>query len=87
MEQQHVSALRRAVEIAGSQGQLAKRMRAYFTSRGIDSAISQQTISYWLQSATLIDAMYWPAIEDATDGRVTRYDLRPDVFGERPAVA
>jgi DNA-binding transcriptional regulator YdaS (Cro superfamily) len=25
------------------------------------------------------------AIEHATDGVVTRYDLRPDVFGEAPA--
>ena len=85
MEPQHVSALRRAIETAGGQAQLAKRMRDHFSSRGIDSSIKQQTVSYWLRNESLIDGYWWPAIEDATDGTVTRNDLRPDVFGERLA--
>jgi DNA-binding transcriptional regulator YdaS (Cro superfamily) len=75
MEKDHVAALKRAIDSAGSQRKLAERMRAF----GRDTA-SQQLISYWLNNEAFIDAEWWPAIEAATDNLVTRRDLRPDVF-------
>jgi DNA-binding transcriptional regulator YdaS (Cro superfamily) len=75
MEKDHVTALLRAVKAAGTQSKLAAKMR----ESGCTTA-SQQLISYWLTSKTLIGAEWWAAIEFATDGAVTRSDLRPDVF-------
>lgn len=74
---QHVTALRRAVAIAGGQAQLAEAIAAYLRR----PTVKQQTISYWLRSETRVDAEWWSAIEHATGGKVTREDLRPDVFG------
>lgn len=77
MEKQHVAALRRAIEIAGSQTALAEGI-AKFMNR---PTISQQTVSKWLKDETLLAAEYWPAFESITSGRVTRSHLRPDVYG------
>lgn len=76
MEKQHVVALLRAIDIAGSQAKLAAGL-AKFLRR---PKISQQLISFWLTNGSLIEAEYWPAIEHVTDGQVTRAQLRPDVF-------
>lgn len=75
----HVAALLKAIEkTGGSQRALAAKMR----ESGIEAAraVSQQTISYWLNNETLIDPEWWPAIEIATGRTVTRKQLRPDVF-------
>lgn len=74
----HVEALRRAVSIAGSQAKLAEAI-AQFLDR---PTFKQQTVSYWLREQTLLSPEWWPAIEHATSGWVTRSDLRPDVFSE-----
>lgn len=83
-QKDHVVALQRAVDIAGNQVALAAKLREYFrlnptTNRKV-ATVSQQTISYWLRSGALLDAIWWPAFEFATDSGVTRRDLRPDVF-------
>jgi len=76
MDKPHVTALRRAIEIAGSQSALAARL-----SRAMNRpTLKQQTVSKWLRNETLIEAEYWPAFESATHRQVTRSDLRPDVF-------
>ena len=84
MEKDHVSALKRAIAIAGNQIELAQGMRKFFANNppphGKGVRVRQQTISYWLSNEVFIGAEYWPAIESVTDGRVTRRDLRPDVF-------
>jgi DNA-binding transcriptional regulator YdaS (Cro superfamily) len=72
----HVEALRKAIELAGSQAKLASAI-AVFLNR---PTFKQQTVSYWVREGTLVGPEYWPAIEHATGGRVTRADLRPDVF-------
>lgn len=77
MEKPHVAALRRAIDIAGSQAALAEGL-AKFMDR---PTISQQTISYWLNKEILIEAEYWPAFAHVTEGEVTGADLRPEVFG------
>lgn len=40
--------------------------------------VSQPAISNWRARGTVIDAAYCVAIERATNGAVTRCDLRPD---------
>lgn len=66
--------LEKAVYITGSQVALA---------RHIGGNVRQQHIWKWLRSQP--PAEHCRAIEDATNGVVTRYDLRPDVFGPAPA--
>lgn len=65
-----------AIAKAGSQKALADGI-ANFLGR---STFSQQTVSYWIKHEVAIEAEYWPAIEHVTANRVTRADLRPDVF-------
>lgn len=88
-DRNHVAALERAVKIAGNQAALAAKLREYFILNPTPSkkvtTVSQQTISYWVNSGALIDAIWWPAFEFATDSVVTRRDLRPDVFSREHA--
>lgn len=46
--------------------------------------ITVQAVYKWEKSARGIPAEYCRIIEQATHGAVTRYDLRPDVFGPAP---
>lgn len=66
--------LKMAVQIVGSQSALARAIRA-----------RQQDVWYWMNLAGKgVPAEYCRAIEAATGGQVTRYQLRPDVFGDAP---
>lgn len=76
MEKSHVAALRLAVEITGSQAALAEALAAFLKR----PSVKQQLISYWLNNGTFLEAVWWPAFEYVTDNRVTREQLRPDVF-------
>lgn len=63
--------LEKAIEICGGQTALAKAV-----------GIRQPNVWNWLHRAQgIVPAEYCRAIEQATNGAVTRYDLRPDVFG------
>lgn len=42
------------------------------------------TVSEWVSGRRPVPAERCLSIERATNGSVTRYDLRPDVFGEAP---
>ena len=46
--------------------------------------ISPQAVIKWTRSDVKVPAERCMAIEQATNGAVTRYDLRPDVFGPAP---
>lgn len=65
--------IRRAIKQHGSQAKLAQA-----------AGCSQQQISYLLTDAERISAEMAAAIERATEGHVTRHDLRPDLFGPAP---
>lgn len=67
------SAIRRVVEIAGGQGSLAKAI-----------SVTQPLVWQWCNGKRPVAAHHCVAIETATGGQVTRYDLRPDVFGPAP---
>lgn len=63
-------ALARAIQAAGGVARLAEAL-----------GIRPQAVSQWHEAP----ALRVIAIEAATAGRVTRYDLRPDVFGPAPS--
>jgi DNA-binding transcriptional regulator YdaS (Cro superfamily) len=68
-------ALPRAVELVGGQSALARSV-----------GVSQATVWYWLNKMPHAPAEFVVAIEAATAGKVTRSDLRPDLFGSAPAL-
>lgn len=71
-----MSPLEKAIKACGSQSELARR---------IGSNVRTGHIYYWLRNG--VPAEHCIDIENAAEGRVTRYDLRPDVFGQQPEAA
>lgn len=70
-----MSAIKRSIEvIGGGQAALARRL-----------GITPAAVNQWVVGSRPVPAERCRAIEAATGGAVTRYDLRPDVFGEPPA--
>lgn len=67
-------ALQLAVDICGGQTALAERI-----------GVSGSFVTMCLSGVKPIPAGRCIAIELATDGEVTRYQLRPDVFGPDPS--
>lgn len=49
--------------------------------------VSQGLVWQWLNGVTRVTAERCLDIEKATDGQVTRYDLRPDIFGKKSRAA
>jgi DNA-binding transcriptional regulator YdaS (Cro superfamily) len=66
------SLIERAVRDAGSQAKLAAKM-----------ACSQQQIAYLLKARTITAEMALK-VHAATDGKVSKHQLRPDIFGSQP---
>ena len=62
--------LREYVEKNGGQTQFGKVL-----------GVSQGLVWQWLEGKTRITAERALEIERATSGKVTRHDLRPDIFG------
>ncbi|GAB2507279.1 helix-turn-helix domain-containing protein [Microbulbifer agarilyticus] len=57
------------------------------TQKGLADALglkSQGQVSQWVKGVRPIPATHCVAIERITGGAVTRYELRPDVFGPAP---
>lgn len=69
------TAIERAVEEAGGQTELARRL-----STIMDKPVSQQHIWNWLFRGSAISAEYVIPIEKAVDGKVSRHDIRPDIY-------
>lgn len=65
-----MSPLEKAVKVCGSQSELARR---------IGGKVRTGHIYHWLRAN--VPAERCADIEAATNGKVTRYQLRPDVFG------
>lgn len=63
--------IERAVSIFGSQKKLADAM-----------SCSQQHVSLLIRGAVRVTAEMALAVDKATDGVVSKHDLRPDIFGE-----
>lgn len=56
-----------AIEICGGQRKLANKLN-----------VTQQAVSKWLHN--VVPASHVVSIEKATERKVTRYDLRPDLY-------
>lgn len=65
----NASPLERAIEIVGSQAELAKAL-----------GVKPQHVWNWLHRDNKVPAEQVLPIEKATDGKVTRHDLRPDLY-------
>ncbi|MCX7062825.1 MAG: helix-turn-helix domain-containing protein [Gammaproteobacteria bacterium] len=53
----------------------------------IKLGITKAAVHQWTLEGRRVPAKHCVAIETATEGAVTRHDLRPDVFGVQPAIA
>lgn len=62
-------ALERAVDLAGGQADLGKRI-----------GVKQQNVWSWINRSGKAPAEYALAIERAVEGKITAHQLRPDVF-------
>lgn len=67
------SPIEQAIDAAGGRSALADRL-----------GVHRSLLSQWLTGHRPVAAKHCIAIEEATGGAVTRYQLRPDVFGESP---
>ncbi|QBQ56609.1 helix-turn-helix domain-containing protein [Nitrosococcus wardiae] len=65
----------KSIEIVGSQTALAR-----------SCGVRYQAVQKWIKKGR-VPAERVSAIERATKGRITRYELRPDIFGEREEAA
>lgn len=68
------AALERAIEVVGTQAALARAI-----------GVKPQHIWNWLNRDENVPAEQVLAIEAAAAGKVTRHDLRPDIFGPAPS--
>lgn len=69
----NLKALNKAIKIAGGQTALALLINK-----------RQQHVWTWVNRDKQTPATEARLIDEALNGKVTRYDLRPDVFGEQP---
>lgn len=67
--------IEKAIAVVGSQKELARR---------IGGKVKQQHIHRWLYLTKCLPAERAIQIEIATDGAVTRYELRPDLWPPPP---
>lgn len=67
------TAIQKAVEAAGGQTALAKLI-----------GVSQGLVWQWCDGRLAVRAEHCASIERVVGGEVSRYDLRPDVFGPAP---
>lgn len=61
--------MQKAIEAAGGITELARRV-----------GVTRQRVQYWVDRHC--PAEHCLKVETATDGLVSRYELRPDVYGE-----
>jgi len=82
-----MSHLKRAISLCGNQTAFAARLTQALKARGItDRVISQQIVSYWCKSASGLPSTYCIDVEEMLNFQVTKHELRPDVFGDKPYV-
>lgn len=64
-----IEALQKAIDIAGGQSALGRKIRR-----------DQRTIWAWLNTTQKVPAEDVLAVENATEGKISRYELRPDIY-------
>lgn len=68
-----MSPIERAIESAGGLTELARKI----------GVATPQVVANW-RTRKSVPPEYCIPVEEATDGEVTRHDLRPDIFGDPP---
>jgi hypothetical protein len=87
MQAEMLEALERVVELGGGQTQFADKLNEALAvlqpppRPAAAKPIRQQHVDYWIRVAKKLPSELARAAEYAVDGKVTRYELRPDVFG------
>ena len=71
MNTRNIVALNRAIELLGGQSALARAC-----------GVKQGHVWHWLSKSRKVPGDYVLTIEAATNGAVSRYELRPDIFGK-----
>lgn len=71
MNTRNIVALNRAIELLGGQSALARAC-----------GVKQGHVWHWLNKSRKVPGDYVLTIEAATNGAVSRYELRPDIFGK-----
>lgn len=74
---EQITALKKAIKIVEGQENLAKGLGLKYQSQ----------ISSWVCKRRPIPPSHCREIENLTNGSVTRYELRPDIFGSCPVEA
>lgn len=74
--------LEQVLSFFSTQQEFADRLNEALIARGSEASVKQQNISYWLKKPETFPGEYCIATEQIVGGKVTRYQLRPDVFGE-----
>lgn len=74
------TSLQKAVQISGGQVALARKLTEI-----MGRTIKQQHVWTWLNETRVLPAEYAIPIEKATDGQVSRYELRPDIYPDEAA--
>ncbi len=68
----HLDAIKRACDIVGGQSALARMLATP------DKKLSPQSVQYWCRKGLPADWVL--KVEAATDGQVSRHELRPDLY-------
>ncbi len=74
MSETGIDALRRAKDALGSENALAQVV-----------GVKQPSVNYILNSGKRVPAEWCLPVETATEGKITRHDLRPDLYPEEAA--
>lgn len=69
------TSIERAVQIVGSQSEVARQV-----------GVKPQSVQQWVSSGR-VPPHWCLTLERITNKQITRYDLRPDVFGEKAPAA
>lgn len=74
----------KAIRLSGGKSRLARRLTKFAQQSPDypDITISHEVIHNWIVRG--VPANRCRLIEEATGGRVTRYELHPEVFGPAP---
>ncbi len=64
-----LKAIRKAVKLAGGQSALARKL-----------GVRQGNVWSWLNRSKRVDENYAIPVEKAVESKVTRYELRPDLY-------
>jgi DNA-binding transcriptional regulator YdaS (Cro superfamily) len=74
------AALKKAVELVKGQAEMARKL-----SELMETPVRQQHVWNWLNRDAELPAEYVIPMERATAGKVSRHDLRPDLYPRESA--